>query len=122
MKTNEMFPSKYFKADPDLLDKKRQPLDLPVTITSIEVETFNQDDGSEDTKYVLYFDETPKGLILNKTNYNILMGLYPASDTDQWISERVTLYAKEVDFRGNTTWGTRIRLSPPGEVEYTDLE
>ena len=120
MKTNEMFPSKYFKADPDLLSDERKPLDLPVTIVDIATETFNQDDGTEDTKHVLYFDETPKGLILNKTNYNVLMKLYPAADTDEWKGQRITLYAKEVDFRGNTTWGTRIRLAPPGEVEYTE--
>ena len=119
MKTSDMFPSKYMKAEADLM-KKGVSIDLPVTITSVEYEQFPEDDGSMSDKYIIYFDETPKGLVLNKTNFGILMGLYPSDDTEEWVGSRITLYAAEVQFKDKMVWGTRIRLAPPGEVEYLE--
>lgn len=126
MKTKEMFQSNYIKAEVDLMRMNKkgvpQPVDLDVTIIGCTLEEFKADELSEpEEKYILYFQETNKGLVLNKTNFKTLMKVHPVDDTDEWIGCQITLYATEVEFRGETVWGTRIRLAPPGELEYDDV-
>jgi hypothetical protein len=125
MKTDEMFQSNYIKAEVDLMKKvkgKLRPKDLDVTIVGCTSEEFQGDEGELTQKYILYFEETPKGLVLNKTNFKALMKVHPVDDTDEWIGEQITLFAQEVSFRGDMVWGTRIRLAPPGELEYEDAD
>jgi hypothetical protein len=109
MKTKDMFPSKYIQAKIDLL-RDGSPIKVRATIAGLREEDFE-----DATKYVMWFDETEKELILNKTNKNVLMDLYPADDTDAWIGKQIYLYAAEVEYKGQPTWGTRISLQVPGE-------
>jgi hypothetical protein len=122
MKTDDQFQSNYIKADIDLVKKDKKgierPIDMDVTISGCVKEEFPQTDGSFDEKIVLYFEELVKGLVINKTNWKTLMRLYPVDDTDEWIGEQITLYAGETTYMGEPCWGTRIRMAPPGELEY----
>ncbi len=111
MKTKDMFPSKYIQAKIDLM-KEGRPLKVATTITGLVTESFDSGD-----KYVMTFGGTDKSLILNKTNYNTLMDLFPVDDTDEWVGKRVYLQAQEVDYMGKMVWGTRIGLSVPDEQE-----
>ena len=120
MKTKDMFPSKYLTAESELMDDDNRPLDMDVTITGFLVEEFKNDAGDLEEKYVLYFNETVKGLILNKTNYKTLKKVHPVSDTDEWVGKQITLFATEVSYMGDMVWGTRIRLATPGELEYVE--
>lgn len=112
MKTGDLFPSNYIQAKIDLL-RNGAPIKANVTIEDVQLVTFQRDGGGSDDKPVISFKETNKSLILNKTNFNALMQLYPADDTRQWVGKRITLTAKEVDYRGQPTWGTRISLVAP---------
>jgi len=64
MKREEVFPSKYLKS-PDLKGKPRI-----VTIESARYETLKGLDGKETQKIVLYFENVPKSLPLNATNFD----------------------------------------------------
>ena len=102
---NDMFPSKYLKAS-DVGDT-----DLELTIIAVDEETIGQ--GSDaDIKSVVYFSETPKGLVLNKTNARAIASLY-GDESDDWTDNKIRLYATEVDFKGEQMLALRVRLRAP---------
>ena len=103
---NELFPSKYLKAD-DI-----NGADMVVTIQSIILEELGP---QKDKKAVLYFAETDKGLVLNKTNTETITQLYPGKIGD-WVGHKIALYATEVNFAGKTTLGVRVRLRKPEDA------
>ncbi len=104
-KLSEMFPSRYLKAaDCD-------ESDLVLTVREIKSEQVGQGKDAED-KYVLYFEETEKGLVLNKTNSNTIAKLH-GDDTDDWEGKKIALYATEVEFQGQVSLGIRVRLQAP---------
>jgi hypothetical protein len=95
MHVDLLFPSKYIKAA-DLMDK---PEGAPLTISRIEKETLKMQDGSEEEKWVVHFDEWSsqpedkrKRLVLNKTNA-ISIATVHGNETDEWKGKKITLYA-----------------------------
>ena len=100
MKISELFPSRYLKA---------ADLDGDEVFTA---ESLNQEELGDDTKPVLYFEEMEKGLVLNRTNANTIASLY-GQDTEDWVGKRITLFATEVDFRGQQALAIRVRMLPP---------
>ncbi len=111
-KVSDMQPSKYLKAsDADE--------DLVVTMRDIQEEQVGMGRDAE-KKWVLYFEEVEKGLILNKTNMNTIAKLY-GDDTDDWEGKRITLFSTEVQFQSEMVPAIRIRSKPPktrnGKVE-----
>tara|TARA_B100000949_G_scaffold112246_1_gene99397 strand:+ start:1019 stop:1618 length:600 start_codon:yes stop_codon:yes gene_type:complete len=100
MKMADMFPSKFLKA---------AELDGNLTLT---IKTVLQEDLGEQLKPVAYFLETKKGLVINRTNANTISALH-GQDTDAWAGNQITLFATEVDFKGQTTLAIRVRLSVP---------
>jgi hypothetical protein len=104
-KISEMQPSKYLKAT-DAEDG-----DLILTMSEVKEETLGMGSNAE-KKWVLYFEEQPKGLVLNKTNMNTIAKLY-GDDTDDWEGKKVTLFATEVQFQSEMVEALRIRSKPP---------
>ena len=103
---NDLFPSKYLKAA-DIGES-----DLIVTIKKLVKEELGQD---RDEKPVLYFSETDKGLVLNKTNAESIAAIY-GNDLGGWVGKRIALYATEVSFAGKVSMGIRVRLRAPAAV------
>jgi len=100
-RVSQMYPSKWLAAAD--LDEQ----DLIVTIAGISQETLG-----DDAKWVLYFEDQEKGLVLNKTNTRTIAGLY-GDDTDDWIGQQITLYPTWVDFQGKQTEAIRVRPKQP---------
>lgn len=107
MNINEAFPSKYLKADVDILP------DVPVhlTISGVEIENVGSGEKQEH-KPVVTFREVKKALVLNKTNATTITKLY-GSDTDGWVGKRITLLWKEVEYQGEMRPGIRVSLRAP---------
>jgi hypothetical protein len=105
MNIDAAFPSKYLKAA-DIGET-----DLALTIKEVVMETVGQGEEAEG-KPIIYFNETEKGLVLNKTNTNTIKGLYSA-ETDNWVGKTIALFATEVDFAGKQTLALRVRMRPP---------
>jgi hypothetical protein len=101
MNANDMFPSNWLKAS-DVPDD-----DMILTIKSLAKEEIGTD-----TKWVVYFDEVEKGLVLNKTNNDTIIGLH-GQETDGWIGKTIALFATEVAFQGKQTMALRIRMRQP---------
>jgi hypothetical protein len=106
-KVNDMHPSNYLKAS------DAEEADLVLTIKDLKQERIGQGKDADD-KWVLYFEEQKKGLILNKTNTNTIAKLY-GDDTDDWEGKRITLFATEVQFGLDMVEAIRIRSKPPKE-------
>jgi hypothetical protein len=108
-KISEAFPSKYLKADDDIPDINDGG--LVVTITGAEFETIGQ--GAEASeKIVLYFAETKKGLVLNKTNAGTITKVLGSDDTDDWMDRKIRLVATDVEFKGDMMRGIRVSSRP----------
>jgi len=102
MNANDIFPEDWVTA------QKLPDQDVHLTIERFCYETLN--DGTE--KPCLFFKETDKGLVLNKTNKNTVQKLH-GDETDDWAGKMISLFKMEVPFRGEMVWGTRIRLTTP---------
>lgn len=88
--------------------------DWPVTILEVERQEIKNKDGSNDKKFVVYFEEIEKGLVLNTTNMNMLYKLFQTDESDEWIGQRITLYVKDdIEYSGDLVSGIRIRSKKP---------
>ena len=104
MKRSDAFPSKFLKAA-DLNGG-----DLPATISSLEWEEVGKDRTS---KPVVYFRGKVKPLILNGTNWDLIVKTTQKEDSDEWAGERICLYATEVQFGRDIVEAIRVRAAKP---------
>lgn len=74
------------------------------TISSVDMKNF--DDGSR--KLFILFHELDKGLVLNKTNADMIGDLY-GKDTDGWHGKQVMLFTAPVDYQGKKVNAIRVR-------------
>jgi hypothetical protein len=103
MTREEVFPSKYLKAA-DLKGKPRT-----VTIESARYETLKSLDGKETQKIVLYFENVPKSLPLNATNFDAVCDATGCPDTEDWPGQRIELYPTKTTMGGKAVDCIRIR-------------
>jgi hypothetical protein len=103
MRRDDVFPSKYLKA-PDLKGKPRI-----VKIESAPYETLKGLDGKETRKIVLYFENVPKSLPLNATNFDAVCDATGFPDTEDWPGELIELYPTRTTMGGKTVDCIRIR-------------
>lgn len=105
MNIESAFPSNYLKAS-DLHGQ-----DLNVTIKSVVIDDVGTDNKPE-PKPIVMFHEVEKGLVLNVTNKNVIVGLL-GPETDRWSGQKITLFPTQVDFRGDQVEAIRVRLRQP---------
>lgn len=105
-KISEEFSSNWLKSA-DLNGKE-----TVVTINSIEIESFKEEDGTKKKKVILAFDELDQKLIVNTTNRDVLVELY-GDDTDDWVGQKISLYVTKTTFAGKRVDGLRIRDRVP---------
>ena len=109
-KLSQLYPSKYLTKDDIGAGAK-------FTIQSVTVENVGKEDDPE-SKPVLHFLETPKPFVLNRTNAEIIGGVY-TDDTDLWNGKEIVVYFDpNVSFAGKRTGGLRVR--PPKSVVEKD--
>lgn len=102
MRKSDFFDSPYFTGR-DLVDRQ-----FEATIKRVEKEMVGNE-GERRSKAVLYFEEDPKGLVFNSTNWDTVEAAY-GLDVEAWIGKRVILYGTEVQFKNQTVPGIRIRI------------
>jgi hypothetical protein len=103
MKLDQLLPSKYLKTS-DLADGDRV-----VTVRELKKTNVARQDEAPEYKFVIFFDEFEKGLVLNATNIKRL-GKYLGDDTDDWPGHQVTLYVDDnVQYGSDIVSGLRIK-------------
>ena len=90
MKTSDLFPSKYWRAD-DLPEGGK----VTLTIDSVGIEEMEL---SGDDKPVLFF-QGEKPMVLNRTNCTTLEEAF-GDDTDAWEGKRVEMRREKTTFAG----------------------
>ncbi len=105
MNINSAFPSNYLKAA-DLQGRR-----AAVTVSHVAME-----DIGDDHKPVLYFVGKEKGMVLNRTNANMIAEITGLEETDQWKGHTVVLFSTKVDFQGRRVDAIRIDRPAPGSV------
>jgi hypothetical protein len=100
-KVSEMIISKFLRKE-DVDD------DLIVTLKNCRLEDMPGE--SKEQRWVLYFRELPKGLVLNTTIIRVLEKNF-GDDSDEWAGKKVTLFVDEnVTFKGAIVGGLRLRV------------
>jgi hypothetical protein len=97
MNIGKAFPSNYLKAS-DFQGKRSV-----MTIESVVIENI----GDED-KPIVYFNEAELGLVLNKTNANMISEIAKSEETDNWLGIKIILYSTRVDFQGRRVDAIRV--------------
>lgn len=102
---DQLFPGRFLKHG--LLGGR----DVTVTIAAVDREVLEGDKGDEEAT-ILSFKESPKMLVVCKTNGLCLRGMF-GPRVQEWVGKRVTLYADEsIRFGSETVGGVRLRGSP----------
>jgi hypothetical protein len=102
MDITQSFPAKY-------LQKTDFTAPRQVIIDTVAMEDVSMDSQPTELKPVMFFKGAPKGMILNKTNANIMVALFGA-ETTAWSGQTVEAYNDvTIQFQGQLTGGIRLR-------------
>lgn len=104
MKRDDVYPSKWIKAD-DVTDEPQ------CVIKSVEMAELQTQDGKKEDKPVAYFKGIDKGLILSKTNWDRLEKQF-GPESDDWIGKTIVLYA-EPEARSDSGYAARVKMPAP---------
>jgi hypothetical protein len=108
-KVSEMIQSRYLRQT-DLEDGDA----VVVTMKGVEKEKMPGDE--DEIRYVLYFRELTKGLVLNATSIRVLEK-YFGSTSAEWVGGKVEIFIDPtVQFRGKITGGLRLRPVKPAKA------
>jgi len=110
MRTSDVFPSKYLKAEDDYFDDGAT---YTATIKGVVSEKLTSREKGEEDKPVMHFVELDKGLILNKTNWGTCVKLFGSDESDDWNGEKVILTTVDVDAFGDVVRAIRIKNEKP---------
>lgn len=87
---------------------------LLARIRGAKEDTLEEDDGSQQSKMILFFHGLEKGLVMNATNINVLIDMTGTEETDDWIDREIEIYVDHgVMLRGKRVGGVRLRAPGP---------
>jgi hypothetical protein len=89
-----------------------QGRDWVLQISKVVAATLTAPGGRTSKKPVVFFEQTDKGLALNKTNAKTIAAMY-GNNTDEWVGELVTVYPTQTSFGAETVEAIRIRPTKP---------
>ncbi|MDP3910885.1 MAG: hypothetical protein Q8Q14_10895 [Gemmatimonadales bacterium] len=102
---DELFPGRFLKAG---LFKGR---DVTLTIKDVLIESLPAEKGGEEDKAILHFRESPKALVLNRTNGESIKAMFGKAVRD-WLGKRVTFFPTHDKLGRETVDAIRVRGSP----------
>lgn len=101
---DQLFPGRFLKSG------EFKARDATLTIKDVELEELEDKRGKK-MKCIVSFENTPKQLVLNKTNGECLKGMFGRA-VKGWIGKRVTFFPITVEAFGSPTLAIRVRGSP----------
>src|SRR5262245_27650905 len=113
MKISEAFPSKYLKA----VDLGGKTLTKRIAYCEMEKVGMNGDE-----KPVLHFVNEDRGLVLNKTNGNVLGDAW-GDESESWRGRTIRLAPTRVPFQGKMTDSIRVEIPDTSQApleQYTE--
>ena len=81
-----------------------------VIIKSVVVENVAPPNADPEEKWVCYFNNARKGLVLNQTNANLIAHIIGSEETSDWTGHSIQLYDDpSVSYAGKIVGGVRVR-------------
>ncbi len=106
MKLNELFPRKYATGE-DLAGKS-----VTLTISHLRLEKMIPTPGAAPVeKWVVFFKEAQKGIVLSKTLAFQISKVVGSEDTEDWTGKKVVLYPEPVNVAGYTRTAIRAKAT-----------
>jgi hypothetical protein len=102
--------SRFFRAE-DLQEEKL------LKIKGVTEEMAGQG-ADQSQKLVVWFSNSKKGLVLNRTNNRTIRGAY-GDDTADWAGKIIALFPTQAEFRGRMVGALRIRIPPKENPKIT---
>lgn len=107
MKLSSMFPRRYATGD-DLQGKS-----FTLTITHVNREKMRPQPGAPEVdRWVLYFKETKKGVVLSRTLAYQVAEILGSEETDNWVGKAITIYPQPIQVAGKAVTAIRARRAP----------
>tara|TARA_Y100000310_G_C20200612_1_gene586711 strand:+ start:100 stop:576 length:477 start_codon:yes stop_codon:yes gene_type:complete len=110
---DELFPGRFLKAG---LFQGRKPTLL---VTAVKTEKLPADDGEDEERGLLFFEQTEKQLIVNSTNGQCIMGIMnhilgegKGRKVQSWVGHSFTFVSAKVKYKGKPVDGIRLHGSP----------
>lgn len=104
MRIGEMKESKYIKKE-DVGEAGKN-----LTISRVDHQNIAKEGMPEEMRYVIFFKEAQKGMVLNWTNIQLIAKITGSEDTDDWSGKVVQLYEDpSISFGGEIKGGIRVR-------------
>jgi hypothetical protein len=100
--------SKFLRAE-DLLEAKK------FRIKTVAEELVGQS-ADKEKKLVVWFTNSSKGLVLNRTNNRTIRGAF-GDDTSGWAGKVIEVFPTQADFQGRLVGALRIRIPPPKQAK-----
>jgi hypothetical protein len=94
---------------------------VSATIEEIDLEEIGQG-ADKSKKLVIGFAGKKKRFVVNKTNANTIAKVLGSDDTDDWIGQRITLRAMEVEFQGNMVMSIRVSIKKPTSQQAAEAQ
>jgi hypothetical protein len=103
---DEMSTSRYLK-------KAQMNPTMTLTIDRVIEEDVSAEDKPTEMKWVAYFKEEEKGLVLNMTNREAIARVSGQRNSDNWAGTSITLWNDPSVKYGQTKGGIRLVEQPP---------
>jgi len=117
MKTSQMFPRKYATGE-DLAGKT-----INLTIKKVTAEAMRPAAGAaEETKYVIYFVEAVKGVILSKTLAEQISEAVSNDETNDWPGKKISLFPQPMKVAGVQRIAIRAKKANGGAPPPASLQ
>ena len=92
------------------LKKEELAAPMPFIIAKVVQEDVSMENQPAEMKWVAYFDNEEKGLVLNKTNRETIAFLTGKTNTDDWNGEKVTLWNDLSVMYNGKRGGIRVKI------------
>ena len=118
MNINEMYPKRYASG----LDLNGKAATL--TVSRITRESMQTPGVGQVEKYVIYFQETKRGVVLSRILAEQIAAALGTPETDQWTGKKVMLYPENISVAGSIRVVIRARAPSPElpKTAYTITE
>lgn len=105
MKVRDMYPSRYATGE----DLAGNPATL--TIAGVTTESMRPGPGQpEKEKFVIYFKEAKKGVVLSRTLARQIARALGVDDSDGWTGKKITIYPEPMTVAGEPRIAIRAKL------------
>jgi hypothetical protein len=100
---DQLFPGRFLKAG------EFEGKEVTLTISAVDLEDLPSDKGGDRKRGVISFAQTPKKLVLNRTNGEAFKAMF-GREVQSWVGKRVTLYPAVWNSEGELA--VRVKGSP----------